>query len=200
MNLKERNYSILIASSSNALNDALKLLLSDSIYNPVHIVPSISKAKLAMTERAYDFLIINSPLPDEQGINLSIDTCTTKNTIVLLLVKSEVHDEIYNKVAPHGVFTLPKPTSRNTIERGLAWMISARERFRHFDKKNMSIEQKMEEIRLVNRAKWMLISHKNLSEPDAHRLIEKMAMDRCVSRRDVADAIIKEYHQFTNNV
>lgn len=74
-------------------------------------------------------------------------------------------------------------------------MISARERFRHFDKKNMSIEQKMEEIRLVNRAKWMLISHKNLSEPDAHRMIEKMAMDRCVSRREIADSILKEYSQ-----
>lgn len=191
MSLKKRVYSMLIVSSSNTLNSALKSLLAESVYSPVHVVSSISKAKLAMNERNYDFLIINSPLPDEQGINFAIDTSTSKNTIVLLIVKNDIHDEIYDKAAPNGVFTLPKPTSRAIMERSLAWMISARERFRHFEKKNTSIEQKMEEIRLVNRAKWMLISHNNMSEPDAHRYIEKMAMDRCVSRKEIAEEIIR---------
>lgn len=193
MSLRERNYSMLIASSSDALNNALTSLLPDSVYDPVHIVPSISKAKQAMTERSYDFLIINSPLPDDQGIHFAIDTSSGKNTIVMLMVRNDIHDEIYTKVAPHGVFTLPKPTSRTILERALFWMISARERFRHYEKKHTSIEQKMEEIRLVNRAKWLLISHQNMNEPDAHRFIEKKAMDRCVSRKDIAEEIIRSY-------
>ena len=51
----------------------------------------------------------------------------------------------------------------------------------------------MEEIRLVNRAKWLLISALNMHESDAHRYIEKQAMDRCVSKRQVAEEIIKTY-------
>ena len=51
----------------------------------------------------------------------------------------------------------------------------------------------MEEIRLVNRAKWLLISELKMDEPDAHRYIEKQAMDRCVTRREVAEEIIKTY-------
>ena len=51
----------------------------------------------------------------------------------------------------------------------------------------------MEEIRCVNRAKWLLIRELKMDEPDAHRYIEKQAMDRCVTKREVAEEIIKTY-------
>jgi len=51
----------------------------------------------------------------------------------------------------------------------------------------------MAEIRLVNKAKWILISELFLSEPEAHRYIEKQAMDRCISKRTIAEEIIKTY-------
>ena len=79
------------------------------------------------------------------------------------------------------------------LTQALSWMVSARERMRHFEKKSLSIEQKMEEIRIVNRAKWLLISELKMSEPEAHRYIEKQAMDSCVARRKIAEEIIRTY-------
>ena len=93
----------------------------------------------------------------------------------------------------HGVFTLPKQTSKPTLLTAINWMSSARERLRKTEKKTLSIEEKMEEIRIVNRAKWILIRELKLDEPEAHRYIEKQAMDRCVSKREVAEKIIKTY-------
>ena len=75
----------------------------------------------------------------------------------------------------------------------LDWLASARERLRKFEKKTLSIEEKMAEIRLVNKAKWLLIGELHMDEPDAHRYIEKQAMDRCISRREIAEEIIKTY-------
>ena len=72
-------------------------------------------------------------------------------------------------------------------------MSSARERLRKSFKKALSIEEKMEEIRIVNRAKWLLISELKMDEQGAHRYIEKQAMDRCISKRIVAEEIIKTY-------
>ena len=72
-------------------------------------------------------------------------------------------------------------------------MSSARERLRKAEKKTLSIEEKMEEIRIVNRAKWILIRELKLDEPETHRYIEKQAMDRCISKRIVAEEIIKTY-------
>ena len=47
----------------------------------------------------------------------------------------------------------------------------------------------MAEIRLINRAKWALIERQGMSEQDAHRYIEKQAMDRCVPKRVVAEEV-----------
>ena len=52
----------------------------------------------------------------------------------------------------------------------------------------------VEEIRLVNRAKLILIKMRGMSEGEAHRFIVRSAMDRCVKKRAVAREII-EYHE-----
>lgn len=193
MSLKENIYSILVVSAAKSLNSTLSTLLPESTFQPVLAVTDVSTARRVLADRSFDLVLINSPLPDESGIQFAIDISTSKSTVVMVLVKNDLHDEIYDKVVDHGVFTLPKPTSRTSMERALAWMISSREKLRHFEKKSMTIEQKMEEIRLVNRAKWLLISEQDMTEPDAHRYIEKQAMDMCVPKRTIAENIIKIY-------
>ena len=193
MSLKERVYSVLIVSAAESFNDALSALLPNSKYSPTHFVSNISAAKRALAERAFDFVIINSPLPDDVGTRFAIDTGNSKETVVLLLARAELQAEIYDKVAEHGVFVLPKPISKPTMTIALSWLSSTREKLRKTEKKTLSIEEKMEEIRIVNRAKWLLISELKMDEQGAHRYIEKQAMDRCVSKRVVAEEVIKTY-------
>ena len=193
MSLKERVYSVLIVSAAEGFNDALSTLLPTSKYSPTNFVSNISAAKRALAERAFDFVIINSPLPDDIGTRFAIDTGSSKETVVLLMVRAELQAEIYDKVAEHGVFVLPKPTSKPTMAIALSWLSSAREKLRKSEKKTLSIEEKMEEIRIVNRAKWVLIGSLKMTEADAHRYIEKQAMDRCISKREIAEEIIKTY-------
>ena len=193
MSLKERIYRILIVSATDSFTSAFTDLLPAARYSPVDTVTSISVAKRVLAEKTYDFVIINAPLPDDAGTRFAIDTCTTKQSAVLLLVENDIHAGIHDRVAEYGVFTLPKPISKVTMTHALNWLESARERLRQFEKKTISIEDKMAEIRLVNKAKWLLISELKMSEPDAHRYVEKQAMDRCVSRRFIAEEIIKTY-------
>ena len=51
----------------------------------------------------------------------------------------------------------------------------------------------MKEIRLVNRAKWLLIEHESMTEAEANRWIEKTAMDACRKKAAIADDIIRRY-------
>lgn len=193
MSLKEHVYSILIVSASSSFASSLSGLIPETRYHPVDKTASINAAKRILAEKTYDFVIINAPLPDDAGTRFAIDTSTGRQTAVLLLLKEDVHSEIHDLVAAYGVFTLPKPTSRPTMLHALGWLESARERLRLFEKKSISIEDKMAEIRLVNKAKWILISQLHMSEPDAHRYVEKQAMDRCVSRKCIAEEIIRTY-------
>jgi len=193
MDLKTRVYSVLIVSASEKLNASVSSLLPESHYRPVRTVSSISAAKRAWSERSYDYVIINSPLPDDIGSRFAIDIGSDRGTVVLLLVRSEFYAEVREKVADHGIFTMLKPLSRPLFSLALDWMESARARLLKVEKKTLSVEEKMEEIRLVNRAKWLLISELKMEEPAAHRFIEKQAMDQCVSKRVVAEAIIRKY-------
>lgn len=193
MSSPEQVYSVLVVSASDAFNSSLQPLLPDSKFTPVRYVNSISVAKRTLLERTYDFVVINSPLPDDTGVRFAIDLCDLKTNVALLMVRSDVYTATYSKVAKHGVYVLPKPTSKPIVSQAIDWMIATRERLKTFEKKTMSTEEKMQEIRIVNRAKWILIEQLKMTEPDAHHYIERQAMDRCVSKREIAETIVKTY-------
>lgn len=193
MSLEERIYSVLIVSAAENFNSSMQTLLPDSKFSPIHIENSITAAKRILLERSFDFVVVNSPLPDDIGVRFSIDVCSEKGGVVLLMVRSELYTATYNKVAEHGVYVLPKPTSKPIVTQAVDWMIATRERLKKLEKKTVSIEEKMLEIRTVNRAKWLLIDQFKMTESDAHHYIEKQAMDACISRREVAENIIKTY-------
>lgn len=193
MSLKERVYSVLLVSASENLNSSLLGLFSPSKYSPVQTVGNVSAAKRALAERDFDLVIVNSPLPDGDGMRFSIDAGAGKNTVALLLVRGEQYPEFFDRCAEFGVFLLSKPLAKSSVLLALDWLASARERLRQTERKVLSVEEKMDEIRLVNRAKWLLISELKMTERDAHRYIEKQAMDRCVPRRRIAEEIIQTY-------
>nr|MCR5796695.1 ANTAR domain-containing protein [Eubacterium sp.] len=85
------------------------------------------------------------------------------------------------------------PMELTVVKQLLDTMCSVRERLRRIQKKTMTLEEKMEEIRLVNRAKWALIKSCHMTEEDAHRYIQKQAMDRCISKMETAENILKIY-------
>lgn len=193
MSLKERVYSVLIVSCAERFNTAVTEMLPQSKYNPVCFVTSISEAKRTVAERAFDFVIVNAPLPEEIGTRFAMDSCRSKSTVVLLIAGNDIYSEIHDKIMERGVFTLSKPTSRTAMMQALDWLASARERLRELEKKTLSVEERMEEIRIVNRAKCLLISELKMTEPDAHHYIERYAMDNCISKKEVAQNIIKLY-------
>lgn len=195
MSLETRIYSVLVVSSSEKFNSALLPMLPESEYGPVRFASDINAARRMFAEYQFNFVIINSPLSDDTGIRFAVDTCTSGSSVTLYLVRADFLDEAQAFASRFGVFTLAKPTSRPMIVTALGWLASARERLRSSEKTNLSLEKKMEEIRLVNKAKWLLISRLNMEEKEAHRHIERQAMDRCITKRDVAEEIIQKYRQ-----
>lgn len=193
MDLTEHLYSVRIVSAVPKFADSLLALLPRDRYEPVTVVSSAADARRILLEVPADIVVINAPLPDEFGTRLALDLCRNGGAGVLLLVRAEHHAEVNERVSPYGVLVLSKPTSPSVLLQMLSLLCGTRERLRQMERKAASLEEKMEEIRLVNRAKWLLIEQLKMTEPDAHRYLEKTAMDRCVSKRSVAESIIKLY-------
>ena len=133
------------------------------------------------------------PLTDEFGSRLCIDASRSNGTIAVIFTANDTFEEIYAKESIHGVFVVRKPTSRSLISQALSLTVCARERLRTLEKKAVKAESKLDDFRIVNKAKWLLIEHEGMSEADAHKYVEKSAMDAGITKRLAAQIIIDSY-------
>ena len=192
---KEEKYSVLLASSNEKFDQMLLSLLPTDEFGPIHIVTSIGSARRMMAERSYDILIINAPLKDERGTNYAIDIAHETGVGVMLFLDAEIYEEVSVFTEQYGVLTLSKPTGRSVISQSLRLLCATRQRLKRMEVKAASFEDKIEEIKLVNRAKLLLIGTGKFDEKSAHRFIEKAAMDSRSPRRKVAEEIIARYKE-----
>ncbi len=183
-------YSVLTVSANEKFNISLRALLNESKFSPVKTVSSVSSARRELLSRSYDLIMINSPLTDGNGIDLAVDICSQSSSGVMMFIKNERFDDVSGVLTEYGVLTVPVPTSVSIINQSLRLLCSTRERMKKVEQKTAKLEEKMEEIRIVNRAKWALIDRYQMNEATAQRFIEKTAMDECITKRAVAERII----------
>ncbi|MBQ9900434.1 MAG: ANTAR domain-containing protein [Acholeplasmatales bacterium] len=192
--MKENVNSLLIVARKNSFSDTIINLLKDK-NDPIKLVESISEARRELIDNDYDLMIISSPLPDEFGINFAIDAGYKYKMGIILFVKNELYDEVYDKTYDYGILTVSRPTSANIIIQSVKLLESSIIRERKLVEKPMGIKDKLEEIRLINNAKLLLIKHLHMSEDEAHKHIEKRAMFIRKTKIYVAKEIISKYKE-----
>lgn len=189
----ERVYKVALVSSSEKFNGAMLPLLPKNRFSPISVYRDAKSAWRVISKEKPDIVIINTPLPDDFGTSLALDVSETDGVCVLLFTRAENFSELSSVLAPHGVLTLPKPTSPELTEEVVELMCATRERLRRIEIKKSFAEERMEDIRVVNKAKWFLIEQLKMTEQEAHRYIEKQAMDRCVTKRVIAENVLSTY-------
>jgi len=167
-------------------------LLSASI-TQIIAVKSCGEARRILLERDFDLIIIDAPLKDESGEEFARHTAMHSVSQVILAVKSEFFEAISAVCEDEGVLTISKPVDKAVFWATLKLAIATQNRLRRIHKENNQLKQKIEDSRIIDRAKCLLISHLSLSEKDAHKFIEKQAMDMRISKREVAEEILKTY-------
>lgn len=185
--------SVLLVTVSEKAGRYLSELLPADQFSPPQTVTSAGETKRILVDKPIDILMIDTPLQDEFGTQLATAVAQQATTGVLLLVKQDLYEQAAFEMEQYGIFTLSKPASRQNIFQAVKLLVATQARMRALEQKNWTLEAKMKEIRLVNRAKCLLIERLKMTERDAHRYIEKTAMDRCIKRREVAEDIIKMY-------
>ena len=189
----ERVYSVLIVSANDKFADAFRTRLDPVLFPDVSVVSNEAAAKRFFLDKPFDLVIVNAPLTDAFGDALAADICLKSQAVTALCVNSSIYDKVFAKVYSSGVFVLKKPLTAETVDQAVDWLRTVRERLRKNQEKNVSLQEKMEEIRLVNRAKWLLIDKLKMNESDAHRFIEKQAMNLGITKREMAEKVIASY-------
>jgi len=168
-------------------------MLHEIAVSQVTVLNSAREAQRLILEQDFDLVIINPPLEDESGENLSRHIVSKYWSQVILVVKKEDFEAVSAACEGEGIFILTKPVDREIFGSALSLARSTGNRIKRIHTENVQLKQKIEDIRVIDRAKCLLISYLNLSEQEAHRFIEKQAMDLRSSKRVVAEGVLKTY-------
>ena len=141
----------------------------------------------------FEVVIINTPLPDEFGHELGTDAVEKTDAGVILLAKTGTAEQIADKLQDFGVLVLAKPFTGAQFRQAVQIAASSYKRLAVLRTENAKLLDKIAQLRLVDRAKCYLIEKKGYTETDAHRLIEKRAMDTRRSRAEIAQEILDSY-------
>ena len=185
---------ILIVSGNEKASAAIVKLIKDIFPQcSVSLINSGLEARRIAAENDYDAVIINCPLPDEYGFEVAELVSDSSMASCVMIVKSDNADAISERMEELGVMVIPKPLSRSTFYHSMRFISASRKRLLGLRTENLKLHKKLEEIRIVNRAKFALIQYLSFTEQQAHRYIEKQAMDTRCTKVDVALKIIKMY-------
>lgn len=157
------------------------------------LASSGSEARRLLGEREFRLVIIAAPLPDEFGRELALYAAETTASGVLLVVAAPQAAEVAAGVEEYGVAVTASPMNRQAVAQAVRLLRAGSRRVARLREENRGLRQRLEDMRLVSRAKCALIQYGGYTEEEAHHTIERRAMDRRISRRQAALEILEGY-------
>ncbi|MCL2276557.1 MAG: ANTAR domain-containing protein [Treponema sp.] len=181
-----------ISGSKASMRIFSETLSAASIYQ-ITVMTRAGEARREISRNVFDIVIIDMPLADESGESLARHIAANYLTQVILAVNSGDFNEVSAVCQEDGVLVISKPIDKNYFWSALSLARSVSKKFKRIQNENAKLKQKIEDIRVIDKAKCLLISYLNLTEQESHRFIEKQAMDLRSTKRGIAEEILKTY-------
>ena len=185
--------SVLIISSNEKTVCALSGILKAEQCGVIEASSDGAHARERLSQRDYDILLIDSPLPDEDGIGLAADAASMTSSGILLFADKEKEREAEQALLTCGVFVLGRPPGRQLFIKALHLLDATRHRISGIRNENVRLQRKIDDNRIINRAKAILMEYVSMTEPQAHKYLERQAMDLRLTKVEVAKRLLSTY-------
>ena len=187
--MEAESHSVLLVSRDSKIVSQISAFLVPPLFE-LTTTSDFNEARRLATERTFNIIIADSG--DGYDTDFAINIADSYSTI-LLLVPNEHFDEISYRVEGYGILTITKPFEPFYFYNMVKIAIAVQYKVQVLSSQTTKLKVKMEEIKQVNRAKMLLMQNMNMTEQEAHRYIEKEAMDRGMKRIAISEEIIKTY-------
>ncbi len=184
---------VLLVCDSDKATEFVRDILKKQGYPDVFVCKNGPEAKRRLLEHEYAMTVVNAPLRMESAESVAMDIAEKNVSQVILLIKSEYQDEARSHVKDAGVIVVGKPVHARDLSVAIDFSHIAQRRIDMLRMENKKLQKKINEIKLVSQAKLILVQYENLSEEEAHKTIERRAMDERKSRIIIAKEIIDRY-------
>lgn len=185
------NIRITLALHNVQAAEKIKYALQRSGYAVGEVCTSGGEAIRRVRAGATDLLLINHELPDMTGLEVATIIGDENLCSVVLFVSLEKRALCVDVVSDYDITLFTKPVNISALLNTIEIVLQNRRRMDRMEKEMVTLKESLENRKLVERAKGILMKRKSISEAEAYRRIQKMSMDSRVSMKDIALKIIE---------
>ncbi len=186
----------LIACDMQKATDFYRDFLKQHELKQITVTTNPAEVRRIISTEDVDICIIHAPFSNANGIDLAKDIAEKTAAQVILFVKAEFAEEVSEDVLPYGILTVERPINKQMFRNALTFSAVANERMRFAAQTIAKLEKRLKEQQTISRAKCVLIEQRHFTEEEAHKYIERHAMDERVSRMEIAQEIIDYYEDW----
>ncbi|MDX6225443.1 MAG: two-component system, response regulator PdtaR, partial [Frankiales bacterium] len=141
-------------------------------------------------EHRPDLVVLDIKMPVLDGITAA-EQIAEKRLAPVLMLTAFSQRELVERARDAGAMAyLVKPFQKSDLVPAIEMAISRYAEIQALETEVADLHERFETRKLVDRAKGVLQAEHGLSEPDAFRWIQKQSMDRRLSMRAVAEAVV----------
>ena len=188
MSTNSQKIRILVAEDETIIRLDLVEMLSDAGYDVVAQAENGAVAIEMAKKYKPDLSILDVKMPEVDGITAAEQIISISPVLMLTAFSQR---ELVERARDAGVMAyVVKPFSIGDLVPAIEIAISRHRQMKTLEAEVADLYERLETRKIIDRAKGILMKAMNLSEPESFSWIQKTAMDRRISMKQVAQAII----------
>jgi len=188
MSTNSQKIKILVAEDENIIRLDLVEMLTDAGYEVVAQAENGAIAIEMAKKYQPDLAILDVKMPEVDGITAAEQIISISPVLMLTAFSQR---ELVERARDAGVMAyVVKPFSIGDLVPAIEIAISRHRQMKTLETEVADLYERLETRKIIDRAKGILMKAMNLSEPESFNWIQKTAMDRRISMKQVAQAVI----------
>lgn len=187
----KKSLRLVIADNESIIRMDLREMLEDAGHEIVGEAVNGRKAVELTRMHRPDLVIMDIKMPEMDGITAARKISEEKIAPVLLLTAFS-QPEIVEQAKDSGVLGyLVKPVQESNLFPAIEIALSRWQEMQGLEAELDKLKDSLETRKIVARAKGIIMAAHKLGEQEAYRRIQRYAMTKRISIKDVAEAIVK---------
>ncbi|MCF8528421.1 MAG: response regulator [Aquiluna sp.] len=187
----EEALKVVVAEDEGLIRMDVVATLQEAGYSVVGEAADGEEAVKLATELEPDLVVMDIKMPKMDGITAAEKIAELKIPVVLLTAFSQA--DLVSRAAEAGAMAyVTKPFKPTDLLPAIQIALSRHEELVSLENEIADLSDRLETRKLMDRAKGLLQSKMNLTEPDSFRWIQKASMDRRLTMAQVAKTVIEQ--------
>ena len=182
---------IVIADDESVIRMDLKEILQEAGHEVVGETANGRRAVAIVRETSPDLVIMDIKMPDMDGVEAARLIAADHLAPVLLLTAFD-DAELIERAKDAGVLAyLVKPVEEKNLFPAMEIALSRWQEMQSLEEELFAMRDSLETRTLLDRAKGILMQAHNISEAEAYRRMQRYSMEKRLSLKEVASAVVK---------